>query len=143
MAQPATAVVDASVAAKWFLPESDTGASLELRRRHLDGELRLVAPDLIVYEVANALRHHPRVGADRWADHIGDLFALEIGLEPATDLSIRAAIDVAFRRGLSVHDAAYLAVAERLDTVVYTADDTLLRAAGPRGVSIGSIGRMG
>src|SRR5437867_337897 len=65
MARSATAVVDASVATKWYLPEADTDAALLLRESHLNGDVRLVSPDLMVYEVANALRYHPRAGSDR------------------------------------------------------------------------------
>ena len=133
MARPETAVVDASVAAKWYLPEPDTGAALALRESHVNGDIRLVAPDLMVYEVANALRYHPRAGMDRLAEHIGDLFALDIGFDPTSETSMIAAIHSAFRLGLSIYDASYISLAERLDTVVYTADESLYRAAGPRG----------
>lgn len=139
MARPPTGVVDASVAEEWFLAEPATDAAIELRRRHLESLVRLVAPDLLVYEVANALRYHPRIGAEPWADHIGDLFALDIGFDPASEPSLRATIGTAFRYGLSVYDAAYIALAERLDTVLYTADESLLRAAGPRGQPIRSV----
>jgi len=140
VARPATAVVDASVAAKWFLEESDTRAAIDLRRRHLEGEIRLVAPDLLVYEVANALRYHPRIGAEQWARHIGDLLSLDLGLDPPTEESMSAAVDVAFRHGLSLYDAAYISLAERLDAVLYTADEGLLRAAGALGESVRSRG---
>lgn len=138
MARPATAVVDASVATKWYLPEADTDASLVLRERHVNGDIRLVSPDLIVYEVANALRYHPRAGMDRLAEHIGDLFALDIGLDPTSETSMIAAIHSAFRLGLSIYDASYISLAERLDTVVYTADESMLRAAGSRGQDVRS-----
>src|SRR5437867_9282056 len=133
MARSATAVVDASVAAKWYLPERDTEAALSLRESHLNGDIRLVSPDLMVYEVANALRYHPRAGLDRLAEHIGDLLALDIGLDPVSETSMIAAVESAFRLGLSIYDASYISLAERLDTVVYTADESLLRAAGSRG----------
>ena len=133
MARPSTAVVDASVAVRWYLPEADTEAAIGLRNRHVRGDVRLVAPDLMVYEVANALRSHPHVGSDRLAQHIGDLFGLELGIDPMSETAMTAAVHTAFRLGLSVYDASYIPLAERLDTVVYTADETLLRAAGPRG----------
>jgi len=139
MARPSTAVVDASVAVKWYLPEVDTDAAIGLRSRHVRGDVRLVAPDLMVYEVANALRYHPHVGSDRLAEHIGDLFALELGIDQTSETAMTAAIHTAFRLGMSVYDAIYISLAERLDTVVYTADETLLRAAGPRGHHIRSI----
>ncbi len=139
MARPATAVVDASVAAKWYLPEVDTEAALSLRERHVNGDIRLVSPDLMVYEVANALRYHPRAGSDRLAEHIGDLLALDIGLDPVSETSMIAAIHSAFRFGMSVYDASYVSLAERLDTVVYTADESMLRAAGSRGQHVRSV----
>src|SRR3989442_14039945 len=86
----------------------------------------------MVYEVANALRYHPRAGMDRLAAHIGDLFALDIGFDPTSETSMIAAIHSAFRLGLSIYDASYISLAERLDTVVYTAAESLLRSAGVR-----------
>lgn len=139
MARPATAVVDASVVAKWFLPEADTEASVLLRARHVSGDLRLVAPDLLVYEVANALRYHPHVGSDRLAEHMEDLFAFDLGLEPTSEASMTAAVHTAFRLGLSIYDASYIALAQRLDSIVYTADESMLRAAGPRGQHVRSV----
>jgi predicted nucleic acid-binding protein len=138
LARPETAVVDASVATKWYLPEADTDAAISLRQRHVSGDIRLVSPDLMVYEVANALRYHPRAGIDRLAEHIGDLFALEIGFDRTSETSMIAAIHSAFRLGLSIYDASYISLAERLDTVVYTADEALYRAAGTRGRRIRS-----
>ena len=139
MARLEAAVIDASVAAKWFLPETDTDAALRLRERHVNGELRLVAPELLVYEVANALRYHPRIGSERWADHIADLFALDVGFDPASETSMREAVETAFRLGLSVSDSTYVALAERLDVILYTADDALLRASGERGRPLRSV----
>ncbi len=139
MARPATAVVDASVVAKWFLPEADTESAVFLRARHLSGDLRLVAPDLLVYEVANALRYHPQVGSDQLAEHMEDLFAFELGLEPTSEISMTAAVRAAFRLGLSLYDASYISLAERLDAALYTADESMLRAAGPRGHHVRSV----
>ena len=139
MARPATAVVDASVVAKWFLPEADTESAVLLRARHVSGDLRLVAPDLLVYEVANALRYHPQVGSDRLAEHMEDLFAFDLGLEPTSETSIMATVRAAFRLGLSVYDAMYISLAERLDAALYTADESMLRASGSRGHHVRSV----
>src|SRR2546422_9829404 len=87
----------------------------------------------MVYEVANSLRYHPRAGSDRLADHLGDLFALDIGLDPTSETSMIAAIHSAFRLGLSIYDASYISLAERLDTVVDTAGESRVRAPGAPG----------
>jgi len=53
-----TAVIDASVAVKWFVEEHGTQKALELRDRYIDGELKLIAPQLFPYEVLG-LFHRP------------------------------------------------------------------------------------
>lgn len=47
---PQTLVIDASAAAKWFIPKEDTDKALMLRNKHIEGGLTLMAPDLLVYE---------------------------------------------------------------------------------------------
>ncbi len=131
-----TTVVDASVAVKWFLPEPDTPRALAVRDAHVDGETTLVAPLLLVYEVANALRYHPQVGAEALADHMEDLFALGLGFDVPSEESLGGAIRLAYGRGVTVYDAAYLALAERLDCPLVTADREQLDAAGSRGVAL-------
>jgi predicted nucleic acid-binding protein len=52
-----TIVIDASVLLKVYLPDEEATASVDnLMRDHQQGRLSLVAPALMRYEVANALR---------------------------------------------------------------------------------------
>ena len=41
-------------------------------------------------------------------------------------------LEVAMRKGVTVYDASYVALAELLGTVAYTADERLLRKVGDR-----------
>ena len=136
MAKRGPTVVDASVAAKWFLPEPDTAKALALRAAHLDGETILAAPMLLIYEVGNALRYHPQVGAANLGEHLEDLLALGIALDAPSDESLRAAVEVAYGRGVTLYDAAYLALAERMNCPLVSADGEQLAAAGIRGVPL-------
>jgi predicted nucleic acid-binding protein len=52
-------VLDASVVIKWFSEEEYTEKALELRERIRYGEEQVIAPDLLLYELANALKHIP------------------------------------------------------------------------------------
>lgn len=133
MARPRLAVVDASVVAKWLLDEPDTDAALLLRRGHIEGEVHLTAPDFIIFEVANALRYHPDARAEAVAEQASSLLDLGIGLDVVSDVSIREAVHQAFMSGLTLYDAAYVALARRLHCPLYTADEVQLRAAGPVG----------
>ena len=55
MARPV--VVDASVVAKWYLEEEYTEKALKLRDMHVNGEIELTAPELLLFEVLNAIRY--------------------------------------------------------------------------------------
>ncbi len=136
MAGPELAVVDASVAVKWFLPEAGSETALALRRAHLDGRVLLHAPAFLPFEVANALRHHPLLGAGPVAAAVGHLFGVQVRLEPPAPEPLSRAVEVAYRTGLTVYDAAYLALAERLGCTLYTADERQLAADSTRAIPI-------
>jgi predicted nucleic acid-binding protein len=133
VARPPLAVIDASVAAKWFLQEPDTDHALALRDGHAAGRVLLTSPSIMPYEVANALRFHPAVGSELLAEHIEDLFILQVGIDPVSDESLSGAVRVAYRLGLTVYDACYIALAERLRCPLFTADEVQLEAAGRLG----------
>lgn len=55
-------VLDASVAAKWFVhhSEPDRMQALFIRERHLAGQCRLIIPEFGLLEVVHAIHHSPR-----------------------------------------------------------------------------------
>ncbi|MEM2082365.1 MAG: type II toxin-antitoxin system VapC family toxin [Candidatus Bathyarchaeia archaeon] len=50
-------VVDASVLVKWFVDEEGSREALAIRRRYVEGEVEIVARELIIFETLNALRY--------------------------------------------------------------------------------------
>ena len=133
MAGPQLSAVDASVAVKWFVPEDDAERARALLEAHEDGRVLLAAPVLLVYEVLNALRYESRVGADAAVAAARDLIDLQIALDPASPDLLADAVRLAYRTGLTVYDASYLALAERLGCPLYSADAAQLASAGSRG----------
>jgi predicted nucleic acid-binding protein len=117
-------VIDASVAVKWFIEEPGTAAAKE----HLGSEARLVAPDLVVAEVCNALWARVRRG---WIEEMQARVAVDLvarcyeELVPAASLRERA-FAMALELGQPVYDCFYLALAERRRTQLVTADSRLL-----------------
>lgn len=124
-------IIDASVAFKWFVAErgSDDAHAL-LRAQH-----ELCAPDLILAEVAGALARAVQAGAIDAGDAetaVGRLSSLFAELAPAGDL-IEAAFALALALKRPVASCLYLALAERRDDVLLTADRAMLKAvAGSR-----------
>ncbi|MGB9760741.1 MAG: type II toxin-antitoxin system VapC family toxin [Thermoproteota archaeon] len=50
-----TVVVDASVIVKWFVEEENSDKAIKIRDKYIEGEIKLVAPKIITFEVLNAL----------------------------------------------------------------------------------------
>jgi predicted nucleic acid-binding protein len=124
-------VVDASVAVKWFIQEPDRPAA----RRLLEPQSHLIAPDLIVAEVANAMWRRTLAGegharqASLTAASLPRFFAW---LLPLTPLAARA-VEIAAELRHPVYDCFYLALAEREEAMLVTADRRLIeRLAGSR-----------
>jgi predicted nucleic acid-binding protein len=122
-------VVDASVALKWVLDEEDS----LLARRLLGADFELYAPDLLLIEVANGLWRHSRRGdtsrivADAM---IGRLQSLVPNLIE-TSVMVQRALQLAHELDHPVYDCIYMALGERLDLPVVTADQRFFRRAAP------------
>lgn len=122
---PEALVVDASVVVKWFVPEEDSEKAVRLRDRHIEGSLTLIAPDLVIYEVINALTHHPEVSDEDLHRDVEALFMVDLDLvPPSTDLMISIS-ERARKLSISIYDSSYLTLAELLATNLVTADKRL------------------
>ena len=122
-------VVDASVATKWFIVEKDAPTARELVR----SDNLLIAPDLIVAEVLNVAWKR-LIRKDLAWDQVAHvpvaLPKLLAELWPTRWLASRAFVIAAELRH-PVYDCFYLALAERQEATLVTADRRLLgRLAG-------------
>ena len=114
-------VLDASVAVKWYVDETDSESAVAL----LDvDDLIFLAPDIFLAEVVNALLRQSRAGqlTEGALDRaLRDLSFSAPELIASTRLMDRA-VAVARALGHPVYDCLYLALAERWETVLITAD---------------------
>lgn len=131
------AVLDASVAVRWVVPEVGTERAVELLAR----PMTWVAPRLMMVEVAAALRRKV-ISEDLRAEQALDaLGALRDAVADGTihlaedEAIIGAALTLALTSGHPVPDCVYLAVAEREGAALATADRRLEALARDRGVS--------
>jgi predicted nucleic acid-binding protein len=120
-------VVDATVAAKWYLNEAGSQRALGLLASGED----LFAPDLINAEVTGAIVRRHRIGGITrveaealvldWKRDFG-----KIEIEPWQDL-LDDAVALALTISHSLLDCIYLACAKRLAAPLLTADEKLHR----------------
>jgi predicted nucleic acid-binding protein len=116
-------VIDTSVAYKWFADTDEPGveAAVALLPAQLAGAIELHAPATLPVELANALRysgHAPEVVLNL----IEGLDLVRIELAASTARRLNAASALAYRHGMSVYDALFLALAEELGCPLVTAD---------------------
>ncbi len=126
-----TLVIDASVACKWFFNEPLTAEA----RRLAEADAAFVAPDMILAECANAAWRRVREDAITPAHARAFLGSLPLWFEsltPAAELH-EPAFEMAHALGHPVYDCLYLALAEREQAPVVTADRAFAdRVAGSR-----------
>ncbi len=127
-------VVDASVVVKWFVEEEYTREALMLRDAYREGLVDLIAPSLLPYEVLNALKYSGAFGEDELKDIAGILDSLQITLYDIEGDYSAETVKVAMRKGLSIYDASYVALAVIERAMLYTADEKLLRRISDLGV---------
>ena len=131
-------VVDASMTLAWYFEDEQTPASLQVLR-DVSSEGAIV-PSLWRLEVASglqaALRRRRITAAFRDAS-LRDLATLAIAIDAETDLQAWArTLQLADRFGLTVYDACYLELADRLNFPLGTGDAPLARAATAYGVLV-------
>lgn len=128
-------VLDASVAAKWFLPASQepfAEQALELLREYVQDDLTLVLPDLFWPGLANVLwkavrvRRISRPSAEQ---ALTELLEIMPPVAPTAPL-IRDAFAIATEFSQTVYDSIYVALAASSAAPLITADERLLNALG-------------
>ena len=118
------AVVNSCVAVKWVVREEHSDQAIEL----LGADLQLVAPDLALMEIANALWKNVKRGllaVDEAKVRLNDVPGFFNKLLSTPDLMAEA-----FALGLAVdvpiYDCAYVVAARRIGTRLVTADAKLI-----------------
>lgn len=120
-------VVDASVVAKWYVPEREADVARALRDEFVNGAVSLSAPALMPFEVTNALRYSDLLDSSALEQAVESLSKYGVDLVPFVEIDgiVTAALTV----DIPVYDASYLALAHATDSQVYTADTRLVDAA--------------
>lgn len=119
-------MIDASVAVKWFVNEKDSVIARKIKDSYVAGKIEIVAPNLIYYEVLNALRFHPvaRFSPDEMHSILKALRNMQFTTEPSDDIWFRT-FNLSLQEGTSVYDSVYLALASSHGKFI-TADSKLL-----------------
>ena len=103
-----TLVLDASVIVKWFCDEEYTDIALRIRDKFFEGDLNVVVPELMFYEVLNAVRYNEVFSKkDKW-DIIDDLFSVDFDVVIPDREILSEAMKLALKTDTPVYDNVYL-----------------------------------
>lgn len=131
----ALVVVDASVAAKWFLRgehETLREEAVRLFDRHTAAEVHLLVPDLFWAEMGNVFCKAIRRGrfskeeANESIEGLRSRSLETISSESLLDLALTLALTF----GRSLYDSLYVALAVKANSQLVTADEKLVNALG-------------
>lgn len=113
-------VVDTSVAYKWFSPEKEELLPEALAL--LKNSAVLIAPDLIIWELANSWATKTKLKTSQVKVFLKDFEEIEIKIEPVSFELVRKAVDFSKKYQVSVYDASYAVLAEEKGCDFVTAD---------------------
>src|SRR5262245_25213728 len=130
-------VIDASVAAKWFLDdEVDVDLAEEILLELLAGAIELHAPHYFFYEVcgliSRACRRVPqRITKDDAVASIHRLFQLPLPIQGTSEQECVTALNMSVEFSKTFYDMLYLNLAESSDCQWCTADDKIGKSNPP------------
>jgi predicted nucleic acid-binding protein len=119
-------VVDASVVAAAFFQEDHADAA----RRLLTAGRELLAPDLLLAEVANVIwerRRRSEINEAEARGILADCLRLPVAILPCCGLA-EPALALALRTNRTVYDCLYLAAAVRTEAVLVSGDKRFVSA---------------
>jgi predicted nucleic acid-binding protein len=122
-------VLDSSVGFKWLVAEADTDKALRLRDDFRNAAVELLAPDIFPIEVSHGLtraERQKRITPAEGATYLADLLRLLPQLHPSLGLLPRA-YEISSQMRVGIYDCLYVALAERQQCELITADDKLAR----------------
>ena len=118
-------VTDTSVILKWYKEEIYSEIAVKIKDKFVEGIHEIVVPDLILYELANAMRYDKGFGDDLIKQSIRQLVDLDIDITIPAEGLISESVDYARKYDISIYDAVYVALANQLDAMFVTADKKL------------------
>jgi predicted nucleic acid-binding protein len=120
-------VVDASVIAKWFIEEEDSEKAAKIRNQFIEGQMELISPNLLHYEVLNALKYSKLFSNEELTSAVTSLENYGIIQVPLNGEYAQKVIIMSLENEISIYDAAYIGLAEILNIKIYTADRRLAK----------------
>lgn len=124
-------LLDTSVVMKWFVSEEKSQRAWQIQSDYLNGRHDLSVPELLLYEVANALKFTSLLlTGEKIKEKIESLIKLKINIYPFDYDILQLSVDLALERDITVYDAYFLTLARETDSIFITSDEKLYDRIG-------------
>lgn len=126
-----TIIIDASVAAKWLLPDEYDPRANIVKKAFTDREIAIAVPTLIFYEINNLLKSavlSKRISVKDSVDFYKNFINLDFIIHWSKEL-LRKTLQKALNLNISSYDASYVVLAEYLQIPLYSSDEKLVKKA--------------
>jgi len=120
-------IVDANVIVKWFIEENNSNNAKILRSKFIDGEIELIAPSLLYFEVLNALKYSKLFTQAELNDAGESLENYGFNIITIQKEIREYMIKIAVEYDMSIYDASYLGLSIAMGGTLYTADEKILK----------------
>ena len=121
-------VIDASVGVKWFIEEEYSDRADELLSDFQEGIVELVAPKSFMQEFCNAIRKYVVRGylsRDLANQHVEKMAEMPIDYVDLDWKIIKESYAKALELSITVYDAIYVVIADKLGATIITSDNKL------------------
>lgn len=116
-------VVDTSIVYKWIREEDTRHLSLEILHRYLSGKEEIIVPDILLYELTNALAFKTELSIEDIEDAWNLFSSFDVPVFTPTHSFIQQCLKFAKKYKVTVYDASYAVLANEKKCNLITADE--------------------
>jgi predicted nucleic acid-binding protein/Arc/MetJ-type ribon-helix-helix transcriptional regulator len=118
-------VIDASVIVKWYINEDLSANAILIRDAYINGKIEIISPNLLYYEVINALKYSNLLEQKKIEKAGWSLENYGIIQYPLIGEYRTITINIGVNHQISIYDASYIGLAIFQNTKFITADKKL------------------
>lgn len=115
-------VIDTSVAVKWFVEEKNSEEALKLLKDHHDGQIEIIAPEIICLELVNALFFGADYKGEILEKALSAFYDLNLSLVLLSKSFIQGARKYMEEYNIAIYDALFIFLAKKEKTLLITCD---------------------
>jgi predicted nucleic acid-binding protein len=120
-------VVDASVVVKWFVNEEYSEKAIRIRDKYINGEISIMAPKILIFEVLNALYYKQLFSENELVEISEALDAYSFDLYSLEGEYSRKTVEVTFKNNITIYDSSYISLAIIKNAFMITADEDFIK----------------